>query len=212
MREARPILFRSRREALTCSDIRLQIRRERRELSHASRVYCARRLVANLTGSPLFQRSRRIACFSPQDGEIDLSFLFSRLFSMGKRTYLPVLHGKKLWFFPFDANTPFTRNKYGIPEPKVSPDLRCAPQALDLVLTPLVAFDMAGNRLGMGGGYYDRTFAYLLHRRVFIKPMLIGVAYAFQHVMVLPTRNHWDIPLNGVVTENGWHWMPRKIH
>nr|VFJ99501.1 MAG: 5-formyltetrahydrofolate cyclo-ligase [Candidatus Kentron sp. LFY]VFK15346.1 MAG: 5-formyltetrahydrofolate cyclo-ligase [Candidatus Kentron sp. LFY] len=191
---------------LSRRDIRSRIRAERRELSSAVRNRCARGLTANLVCSPLFRRSRRIACFSPQDGEIDVSGLFPRLFSMRKKAYLPVLHGKKLWFLPLDVNTPLVCNKYGIPEPELSPDSRCAPQTLDLVLTPLVAFDEAGYRLGMGGGYYDRTFAYLSHRRVFVRPMLIGVAYAFQQITELPTRHHWDVPLDGVVTENGWYW------
>jgi len=186
------------------------MRNKRQGLSSAARIRCACGLAVQLARSRLFQRSRRIACFFPQDGEIDLSFLFSRLFSMGKTAYLPVLHGKKLWFMPFDASTPFIRNKYGIPEPGLSPDSRCAPQALDLVLTPLVAFDSLGNRLGMGGGYYDRTFAYLRHRRVLTKPILVGVAYAFQQVTVPLPKNHWDVPLNGVVTEDGWHWMSRR--
>nr|VFK20302.1 MAG: 5,10-methenyltetrahydrofolate synthetase [Candidatus Kentron sp. LPFa] len=126
--------------------------------------------------------------------------------SMGKKAYLPVLHGKGLWFLPFDANTPLVCNKYGIPEPALSSDSRCIPQALDLVLTPLVAFDGMGRRLGMGGGYYDRTFAYLLRRRVFVKPMLVGVAYAFQQVATPLPKNPWDVPLDGVVTDNGWLW------
>nr|VFK45916.1 MAG: 5-formyltetrahydrofolate cyclo-ligase [Candidatus Kentron sp. SD]VFK49476.1 MAG: 5-formyltetrahydrofolate cyclo-ligase [Candidatus Kentron sp. SD]VFK81166.1 MAG: 5-formyltetrahydrofolate cyclo-ligase [Candidatus Kentron sp. SD] len=191
-------------------DIRQMIREKRRELSRATRMECARRLVANLVNSPLFQRSRRVACFFPQDGEIDLSLLFPHLFSTRKTAYLPVVHGKKLWFLPFDADTPLVRNKYGIPEPELSPSLRCAPLSLDLVLAPLVAFDGTGHRLGMGGGYYDRTFGYLLHRRVFVKPMLVGVAYGFQEVTVLPPRNPWDVPLDGVVTEEGWRWMPGK--
>nr|VFJ74934.1 MAG: 5-formyltetrahydrofolate cyclo-ligase [Candidatus Kentron sp. FW] len=192
------------------SDIRLQMRNKRQGLPHSARTHCARRLTANLANSRLFQRSQRIACFFPQDGEIDLSLMFPRLFSMGKKAYLPVLHGRKLWFLPFDAGTPLVLNKYGIPEPGLSPDSRCANQALDLVLTPLVAFDKAGNRLGMGGGYYDRTFAYLLHRRVFMRPILVGVAYAFQQITSLPTKNHWDVPLDGVVTENGWYRMPQR--
>nr|VFK30612.1 MAG: 5-formyltetrahydrofolate cyclo-ligase [Candidatus Kentron sp. MB]VFK75321.1 MAG: 5-formyltetrahydrofolate cyclo-ligase [Candidatus Kentron sp. MB] len=187
-------------------DIRSQIRAKRQGLSRASRIRCAKRLTANLVTSPLFQRSQRIACFFPRDGEIDLSLLFPRLFSLGKRAYLPVLHGKKLWFLPFDGKTPLVCNKYGIPEPGASPHLRCAPWALDLVLTPLVAFDDMGNRLGMGGGYYDRTFAYLPQRRVFIRPKLVGVAYAFQQ-MTLPAQNHWDIPMDAIVTDEGWHWI-----
>jgi len=125
---------------------------------------------------------------------------------MGKRVYLPVLHFRRLWFFPFRIDTPLVYDKYGIPEPKLPPHVRCAPRALDLVFAPLVAFDLSGNRLGMGGGYYDRTFDYLLHRRAFRKPLLIGVAYGFQQVAALP-KEHWDVPLHGVVTDEGWFWI-----
>nr|VFK48514.1 MAG: 5-formyltetrahydrofolate cyclo-ligase [Candidatus Kentron sp. TC]VFK50953.1 MAG: 5-formyltetrahydrofolate cyclo-ligase [Candidatus Kentron sp. TC] len=187
-------------------DIRLRVRNKRQGLSPPARRDSAHRLVANLMDAHLFRRSRRIACFIPQDGEIDLSLLFPQLFSRGKRAYLPVLYGKGLRFLPFDADTPLIRNKYGILEPRLSPDSHCAPQALDLVLTPLVGFDEMGNRLGMGGGYYDRTFAYLPHRRVFVKPMLVGVAYAFQQVATLLPKNSWDVPLDGVVTDDGWLW------
>nr|VFJ93803.1 MAG: 5-formyltetrahydrofolate cyclo-ligase [Candidatus Kentron sp. H]VFK01010.1 MAG: 5-formyltetrahydrofolate cyclo-ligase [Candidatus Kentron sp. H] len=185
------------------SDLRSKIRRKRRELPHAAQARCAERLAAHLAASPLFRRSKRIACFFPQDGEIDLTRVFPRFFSMRKKAYLPVLQGKRLWFLPLEANTPLTRNKYGIPEPDLPPRSRCAPQGLDLVLAPLVAFDSAGHRLGMGGGYYDRTFAYLPHRRALRKPVIIGVAYGFQQVASL-SANPWDIPLDGVVTEAGW--------
>ena len=71
---------------------------------------------------------------------------------------------------------------------------------LDLILAPLVGFDTHGNRLGMGGGYYDRTFAYLKHRLHWQKPRLIGLAYELQRVADL--ANHaWDVPLQSVVTE-----------
>jgi 5-formyltetrahydrofolate cyclo-ligase len=70
------------------------------------------------------------------------------------------------------------------------------------VLAPLVAFDRSGNRLGMGGGYYDRSFAYLRHRVHWRRPRLIGYAYGFQEVQALE-RAHWDVPLSGVVTELG---------
>src|SRR5687767_13746260 len=91
------------------------------------------------------------------------------------------------------------RNRFGIPEPT---GRRCAPQQLDLVLLPLVAFDRRGARLGMGGGFYDRTFAFLrvAGRR---KPRLVGLAHHFQEVAQLP-REPWDVPLAAIVTERGW--------
>jgi len=74
--------------------------------------------------------------------------------------------------------------------------------ALDIALVPLVAFDDYGRRLGMGGGYYDRTFAYLRHREHWRRPKLIGVAFEFQRVAELPAQP-WDVPLDGIITEKG---------
>ena len=71
---------------------------------------------------------------------------------------------------------------------------------LDVVIAPLVAFDESLNRLGMGGGYYDRTFAFRKRARVLRRPVLIGVAYSFQRVDRLQPEN-WDVPLDVVITE-----------
>jgi 5-formyltetrahydrofolate cyclo-ligase len=81
---------------------------------------------------------------------------------------------------------------------------RIQPLALDLVLTPLVGFDHKGNRLGMGGGYYDRSFAFLLRRQNWKKPRLVGLAYDFQQLDKLPAKN-WDVPLTAVATDTHWH-------
>ena len=104
---------------------------------------------------------------------------------------------------PYTETTPMAVNYFGIPEPDISPRKRCPPRALDVVLMPLVAFDESGNRLGMGGGFYDQTFSYKSRAANVSKPLLIGVAYEFQRVDLLPT-NWWDIGLDGIVTENGY--------
>ncbi len=135
--------------------------------------------------------------------------MIARIWAAGKRTYLPVLHGRRLWFLPYDSETPLARNRFGILEPDVSPKRRRALEALDMVLVPLVAFDEQGNRLGMGGGYYDRTFAYLLGRRRWTRPLLVGVAYEFQCSAALPTRP-WDVPLQAVATERGLRFFARR--
>ena len=195
-----------RTTATSRSELRSEMRRRRRRTALHERAGCARRVAAHLATADLVRRSRRIACYRAVEGELDLSPLLPRLWAMGKRAYLPVLHGAKLWFLPYEANTPLAANRYGIPEPDVAPRLRCAPRALDLVLAPLVGFDEEGNRLGMGGGYYDRTFAYMRHSRAWMRPVLIGVAYEFQAVAELPA-DRWDVPLAGVVTEKGWRFF-----
>ena len=125
---------------------------------------------------------------------------------MGKQICLPMLlpwHYNRLWFVPWAAGDPLVRNRFGIAEPRPARDRRpIAPHALDLVLTPLVAFDRNCRRMGMGGGYYDRSFAFLGRRRHWNKPRLLGLAYGFQEVETLPVRP-WDVPLAGVATEHG---------
>jgi 5-formyltetrahydrofolate cyclo-ligase len=88
----------------------------------------------------------------------------------------------------------------GIPEPERTHHQRIRPTALDLVLTPLVGFDDTGHRLGMGGGYYDRTFGFLNKRTRWRKPRLMGLAYELQRCQTL-TRASWDVDLDAVATE-----------
>ena len=97
-----------------------------------------------------------------------------------------------------ESNTAPRSNAYGIAEP--TGRVLINPRRLDLVLTPLVAFDAYGTRLGMGGGHYDRSFHFLLHRRHWLRPKLIGVGYRFQQVPVI-RRQPWDIPLWAAVTD-----------
>lgn len=94
------------------------------------------------------------------------------------------------------------RNRFGIPEPLGK---AVAPQRLDAVCVPLVGFDGRGRRLGMGGGFYDRTFAVNARKKRGNArgPRLIGLAHACQQVGRLPHED-WDVRLTGVVTERKW--------
>ena len=180
--------------------LRREMRRRRCALNEPDRRAAARALSRRLAGNRWFANSRTIAVYLPNDGEISLLPLVARAWSMGKRTYLPKLFGPKLWFFPFHARTTFAGNRFAIPEPAEPARRRIRPMFLDLVLFPLVAFDRAGNRLGMGGGYYDRTFEAVRRRTVWRGPKLVGVAYEFQKVDALPAAD-WDVPLDAVATE-----------
>ena len=180
--------------------LRREMRRRRRALDEAERDAAARALSKRLAGAGWFANSRTIAVYLPNDGEISLLPLVARAWSMGKRTYLPKLFGPRLWFLPFHARTALAGNRFAIPEPVEPARRRIRPLFLDLVLFPLVAFDRFGNRLGMGGGYYDRTFEAARRRTVWRGPKLVGVAYEFQRVDSLPAAD-WDVPLDAVVTE-----------
>ena len=183
--------------------IRQQLRQQRRMLSLTERKQAARKLCARLTNSPLFLRSQRVACYLANDGEMDLQPVMSRIWWMKKECYLPVirrLNHNRLGFVHYVETEKLVQNRYNIPEPK-NPNQQTPPWALNLLLLPLVAFDSNGNRLGMGGGYYDRTLAFLRRREQWHTPRLIGVAYDFQRVENLASEP-WDIPLDGVVTES----------
>lgn len=179
------------------------MRGRRRALTHRDLDQRAQVIASHLLRARVFRSARSIAAYFPVRGEADPSLVIEHALALGKRVYLPVLSRRgDLCFAPLDADTPLRRNRLGIPEPDVQPRMLARPRDLDLVLTPLVAFDRSGTRLGMGGGYYDRSFAYLRHRLHWRRPRLIGYAYGFQEVPALE-RAEWDVPLSGVVTEQG---------
>ena len=187
------------------SDIRRQMREHRQALDPFQQNEMSLALCNHIANSPLFRYSSHIACYLPNDGEIDLRPLIERAFDMGKRCYLPVLsplYHNRLWFAPYHRESRLIYNRFGIPEPAVNWNMMRVPWSLDLILMPLVAFDNDGNRLGMGGGFYDRTLAYLTRRHHWQKPRLLGTAYDFQRVTGLP-HEAWDIPLHGIATESG---------
>ena len=186
------------------------MRIRRRALGKADRRAAAVALSRHLAGNRWFANSRTIAVYLPNDGEISLLTLVARAWSTGKRTYLPRLFGPELWFLPFHARTVFAGNRYAIPEPAEPPRRRIPPLFLDLVLFPLVAFDRFGNRLGMGGGYYDRTFEAVRHRTVWRGPKLVGIAYEFQKVDALPAAD-WDVPLDAIATEHAIRLPPGRL-
>lgn len=185
------------------TDLRRRLRTQRNTLSVEERRFAERRLALNVAGTRLFLTSRRIACYLPNDGEIDTRGVIEHIGRLRKTCYLPVLsrlsHGR-LWFARIKPDTDFTPNRFGIPEPVVGARELARAQELDLILMPLVGFDDRGNRLGMGGGYYDRSLEFLRHRRCWRKPHVLGLAYDFQRVNGLDP-DPWDVPLQGVVTD-----------
>ena len=181
--------------------LRQSIRQQRRSLSCAEAAYCAEQLAQRTARHSLVLQSQRIASYLATDGEIDPYPLMQSLWRLGKTIYLPVLvtfSRQQLWFAEFDPSDELAYNRFGIPEPVRRRLIK--PSALDLVLTPLVAFDCSGHRIGMGGGYYDRSFAFLRRRQHWRKPRLLGLAYELQKQDVI-IPNDWDIPLDAVATE-----------
>lgn len=181
--------------------LRKQLRVARRSLSPAQQKRAGKELARWLKNYLPVLRSQHIAYYLPNDGEIDPRPLASALEKMGKRCYLPRLHAdgtNRVWFVRYRSGDPLYKNRYGIPEPHIrNPHLPA--WALQVVLMPLVGFDRSGNRLGMGGGFYDRSFAFKQQRGT-CKPLLLGLAHSIQEVPALPCES-WDVPLDGIVTE-----------
>lgn len=192
----------------TKATLRVRLRAARSQLSPAERKAASDRVVANLTSTRLFLVSRRVACYLPNDGEVNTSGIIDRLWRMRRDVFLPVLsrlRHDRLWFAPAVPGMELVPNRFGIPEPKTSARELVRAQEIDLILIPLVAFDEQGNRLGRGAGFYDRSLAFLHNRRFLRTPRVLGLAYDFQRVPKI-TTDPWDVPLNGVVTDRSVYY------
>jgi len=187
------------------------MRQARSSLDPHQREVHAQALALRLRRHPLLLRSKRIGFYIPVQGEMNPWPLVDALVKLRKDVFLPVLlpfNCNRLWFAPCTPEVEMAPNRFGIPEPVVHPRSMLRPIALDVVLTPLVAFDANANRLGMGGGYYDRTFAFLRRRGCWNRPHLIGLAYEFQRTSKL-TPSPWDVPLAMVATESSLYIRKR---
>jgi len=185
------------------STLRRRLRVARRALSPAEQRRHARALAHSLGKQTTFLRARRVGAYWSTNGEIDPFPLLQQAPTRRWRCFLPVLRAypqRKLWFLEYRPDDPLANNRLGIPEPRLRNRRIRLPWTLDLLLVPLVGFDAQCNRLGMGGGYYDRTLAYLCRRRHWRRPRLIGIAHECQRVETL-TPNPWDVPLDMIVTE-----------
>jgi 5-formyltetrahydrofolate cyclo-ligase len=187
--------------------LRQQLRTARRSLSAKQQRLAARGLARQVCRSSYFRSANRIACYFAADGEIGTDPLIERIWQTGKRCYMPILtylSGERLWFAPVTPDSDFVLNRFGIPEPLAPSRSLVTARELDLVLMPLVGFDQDGNRLGMGGGFYDRTLAFMHHRQNWRRPKLIGMAHALQQTAALEP-NPWDVPLDAVATDEQLH-------
>lgn len=180
--------------------IRLRINRLRKQLSVTQQSFLSQQAFHQLKHAYVFKQSHHIAFYLANLGEVDPSWLLHYAQNQGKSLYLPALHPtqkNRLVFIKATSSTKLVKNCFGIPEPCVHSHPWCPAWKLDMVITPLVAFDLQGHRLGMGGGFYDRTFAFKKQRRP--KPVLVGLAYEFQQCGHLP-HNDRDIQLDWVAT------------
>lgn len=183
-------------------DIRRAIRQKRALLSPQQQRHAATALTKIALNSAKLQFAKRIAFYLPIHGEINDQLLLIHAQRLKKHCYLPVLHPLRhnaLWFAEYKNNKDLIRNRYNILEPNLKKCRLIPAWTLNMVFVPLVGFDKQGNRLGMGKGYYDRTFAFTKKSSA-KKLSLIGLAYEFQRCQNIPTES-WDVSLDAVITE-----------
>ncbi|MBC6428999.1 MAG: 5-formyltetrahydrofolate cyclo-ligase [Cellvibrionales bacterium] len=183
--------------------LRARLRGGRGGLSAAAQGRAAVGLLGQFRNLPGLAQVGCCALYLARDGEIDPAPIADYLWRRQVRLALPVVGseaGGGLSFKPFCRAGRLVKNRLGLDEPDTAATVDLA--ALDLVLLPVVGFDRYGNRLGMGGGYYDRTFAYKIQHPE-RAPQLIGLAHSFQQVDEL-AADPWDVPLAGVLTECGY--------
>lgn len=179
------------------AELRQQLRQRRRDIPAAGRIAAAEALATRLLALPFAQAPGPVAGYWAMDGEIALHRWQMQL--PATQSYcLPVLHGQLLRFAPWRPGQPLTSNRYGIPEPDIDPADALPAEAMTLVVAPLVGFDARGRRLGMGGGWYDRSFAF--RHRQGAPPWLVGVGFAAQQVPALPVED-WDVAVDAICTE-----------
>lgn len=186
--------------SLQRKNIRSEFREKRRGLSGQQQALAANDILAVCLSKTKLAQANTVVCYLANDGEISPNMIVEYCWRQKKRVLLPVLHPftkGHLLFVEYNQNSPMHKNRYGIEEPITSSQNVCPLADIELILTPLVAFDTQGNRLGMGGGYYDRTLAPV--RRDVLPTQLIGLAHTCQQADMLRTDS-WDIPLDGIAT------------
>ncbi len=172
----------------------------RKTLSPAVQQAASERVCARIATLHQYQVANHIAFYLAINGEINLETLWQSADTQGKHCYFPAINNDHtVSFLPATQNTAWCKKRFGILEPDVDAALALMPEQLDIIFLPLVAFDDRGTRVGMGGGFYDRTLAN--HRAL----QLIGVAYEFQHQAFIQPDS-WDVPLTAMITQQTIYW------
>ena len=185
---------------MNTGEIRKTIRSKRRALTSTQQQTAAENLASLISQQNFFLRAKRIGIYIANDGEIDPSLLMGIALNANKACYLPIIHPlqfNRLYFGQYRDGDELKTNRFGILEPQFSATTIAPIWTLDLILLPLVAFDRSGSRIGMGGGFYDRTLAACANQPR--KPNLIGLAHGCQEVENI-SQQGWDIPLDQIIT------------
>lgn len=181
-------------------NLRSQLKKRRAMLDHEFVASASQTFAENFWRLPFVKRAQRIAVYMSTRGEIDCQPIMEMAWMRKKSIFVPILRKNRIIFAPLNPDSKLIANRYGILEPVYSMRGLADPRHMDIVVTPLLAFDKNLNRIGMGAGYYDRSFAFSKRRHHWRHPRLVGAAYSFQQVDHLQPAT-WDVPLHCVITE-----------
>jgi 5-formyltetrahydrofolate cyclo-ligase len=182
--------------------MRRALRRARRSVPPTVRAVAARQVARHVDRVLHLRQGLRIGLYASLREELDTTPLIELAAARGCLIYLPVIARRRasraMRFVELTGAQRF--NRLGIAEPQGRP--LPSVRRLDIVFVPLVGFDARGVRLGMGGGYYDRAFAFRRKRTAWHAPRLVGLAYGLQQLPYIEQGPH-DVRLDSVVTEQG---------
>jgi len=192
------------------STLRLNLKKTRSSISQKNRLHAEKIVVDHAKKLELYNSSKKIGLYLNMPNELGTTSLLNDAKKTGKDVYCPVIDEQRKGLMSFKQySNNLVKNRFGIQEPSATSDTLQA-QELCLIFIPLLGFDLNGERLGMGGGYYDRLLNFKKTSPTNTKPWLIGLAFDAQYVDSLPTQP-WDIRLDAVITESKTHIFNQAI-
>jgi 5-formyltetrahydrofolate cyclo-ligase len=181
--------------------IRERLQQQRKNLTAKQQQQLSAQITKRVLTHNTVQKAQHIACYLAMNGEVSTHALIENLWQQHKTCYLPIITQQTLQFVAYTPSSKLIKSEFGFLQPEATENYIDAPQ-LDLVITPLVAFNAQCTRMGMGAGYYDRTFEFLNVTNRPAQPIMIGVAYEFQKLPLdALQKQSWDVNLNYVITD-----------
>lgn len=180
--------------------LRQALKAKRNQISVPEKMAAAEAVAQHILAQ-LSESGGTLAAYWACSGELPLHILQMRLPSHWIWCLPVVQANRQLLFAPWRPGDELVTNQYGIPEPTLAPSSCLRPNELSAVLVPLLGFTRHGQRLGMGGGFYDASFAF--RKNQFAPPKLIGVGFACQEIEAIDGQD-WDVNMDAIATEHEW--------
>lgn len=189
------------------NNARNEIRQKRKALHEDEVAKCSELVRRVVLEHEFLKQNRCIASYHSFSGEIDTVEINKALRLAGHHMALPVIHPEEkglMDFYSYEKPEDLILNRFKIPEPVVSEENLVQPHNLEVVIVPLVGFNEKGERLGMGGGYYDRML-----KKISCECLTLGLAYDFQLIPEIKSQP-WDMPLDEVITPTKHYIFNKK--